>query len=309
MAGLSRHYTVRGLEHYLQFQQHILLQRQHQALVMAVLAEQDRQAVFKKNITIVDLYKSSQPASEDDGPEAIRSIVARLSATARQESIARATQDFGINEDEIPKDSGCGSSSDEDDDSENEEEVTDPETMYMGVMAPAPSTSVAQQYACSLPANTPASATLSGIGRSHPCVVDSPPHPVRVNMAALRDMNLRLLQEMHQKSSPPTPQVDASVANSSAPRAEPHVGPALLPKIDKEIEQWSQLLHLQHYQRRASFTTQTEQHNWDAGSMSNTHFPLNTVLRQATVSHTSLFRRDSLALARQHLQQHNLMIF
>lgn len=275
MTGLSQHYSVRGLEHYLQFEQHMLLQRQQLALVAAVLSEQKRQVMLK--CTMKDHCKPGQATREDDGPESMRSIVARLTVTAQEEAIARATLDVASNDDDRQNESCCSSDSDDEDaDSDDEELETDTISKSRdSVVAPS--------------ATAPAS-TLSAIATVPPSLTST----ARVNMAALRELNLRMLQELQQKSLNIVCSTSLAVSTSEE---ETNVGASLIHSAGNEVEQWSRILHLHHRRRASSSTMQQELHD---GSTEAAPFMTNS---DARLFRTSVIRRDSLALARQHLQQ------
>jgi len=100
MAGLTSHYSVRGLEPFLEYHKHIALQRQQRTLVTAVLAEQHRQKLMG--------------GPRDPAP--IQALVSRLAATARQEALDRAALDVVKTHDDSDGNSSDEDSDDDDDD-------------------------------------------------------------------------------------------------------------------------------------------------------------------------------------------------
>ena len=274
MTGLSQHYSVRGLEHYLQFEHHILLQRQQLALVTAVLAEQKRQGMLR--YTIRDRNVSGLlSTSEDGGPEAIRSIVARLTVTSRQQAVARAALDVASSDDDRQNEScSIGDSSDEDGTSDDEELETGTKFKSLGIIG-----SSAEASKLSSIAMPPSSDCPRTFGFS------SATSTARANMAALRELNLCMLHELQQKPF----DIACSTASAvSTSEEQTNVCSYLAHSADEEVEQWSRILPIEHPRRRASPSTMQQEPR-----------SLPFSVRFCPTA----FRRDSLALARQHLQQ------
>lgn len=214
MGCLKEHYCIRGLEHYLQFQQPIILQQSLKRLIAAVLSEQHRQ----------------QRAGSND-PDALKRQATMRTAEALQEALDRAAVDAT---DATANDDDSGSDAEEslqdasyceDDDCS----FSSPATTNVSHAEQAPSTRLSVFSVPVSDAGAPSGKLFS------------------VDVMSLHNMNLKLLQEMKAKAAARTTKPRGACGGSGADAFLPVS--ATLDEIDEELEQWDALYKLQRIRR------------------------------------------------------------
>jgi len=241
MSGLSDHYSTRGLEPYLQFHRHAMIQREQKALVAAVLAEQHRQKLIFGGVA--------------PDPEALQELVTRRSSRTLEEAVARAALDVVSTTTDITsrdggEDDGSSDAEEEEDDDNSDEET--PPSLPVPKLASVQSNSLQHLHMrisrMSTTQNPPTAHHLSA-------------RPFAVDLASLREMNRRLLQEMKGTSSTCNTTItttNTGASNTVQRRAASSLSSTTtsralsLRNVDEEVAQWSRMLQQRREALRAA---------------------------------------------------------
>jgi len=242
MSGLSDHYSTRGLEPYLQFHRHAMIQREQKALVAAVLAEQRRQKLIFGGVA--------------PDPEALQELVTRRSSRTLEEAVARAALDVVSTTTDITsrdggEDDGSSDAEEEEEDDDNSDEETPP-SLPVPKLASVQSNSLQHLHMrisrMSTTQHPPTAHHLSA-------------RPFAVDLASLREMNRRLLQEMKGTSSTCNTTItttNTGASNTVQRRAASSLSSTTtsralsLRNVDEEVAQWSRMLQQRREALRAA---------------------------------------------------------
>ena len=245
MSGLSDHYSTRGLEPYLQFHRHVAIQQEQKALVAAVLAEQHRQKLIFGGVV--------------PDPEALQDLVTRRSSRTLEEAVARAALDVvsttndttsrdGVEDDGL---SVAEEEEDDDDDDDNNSDEETPPSLPEPKQASVQSNSLQHHHM-----------SMNRMSTTHhrPTAHYRSARPFAVNLASLRAMNRRLLQEMKGTTSTcgTTTTTNKGASNLVQRRAAPFLSSTTtssalsLRNVDEEVTQWSRMLQQRREALRAA---------------------------------------------------------